>query len=329
MAGGEGTMIDMTRILCPVDFSDSSRRALDHAAAVAGWYGAGITVLHVFPIMPVMDVPPLVLEERDRNRLTADLLRFTAHLPATIPIDHVVQDATSVHEEILKHARALSADLVVLGSHGRSGLNRLLLGSVTERVMRKAPCPTLVVPPAVPDRSPAEPVQFRRILCPIDFSEGSARALEFAMTLAEEADAQIELLHVIEALPELSGFSPPAGVDLDRVRAAAEADRLRQLRALVPDEARSYCTVTTAVREGGVYGEILTAAAEHQADVIVMGVQGRGAVDLLIFGSNTARVARRAACPVLIVGQVHETEGRDGSHTDFDRRRGGDDLPLD
>jgi nucleotide-binding universal stress UspA family protein len=318
-------MIDITRILCPVDFSESSHRALDLAAAVAGWYGAGVTVLHVFPVMPVMDVPPLVLEERDRNKLTADLLRFTAHVPSAIPLDHVVGDATCVHEEILRRAREIPADLIVLGSHGRSGLNRLLLGSVTERVMRKAPCPTLVVPPAVPDRSPAAPVQFRRILCPIDFSEGSARALEYAMTLAEEADAEIELLHVIEKLPELSGFARPTGVDLDRVLAEAEAERLRQLRALVPDEARTYCTVTTAVREGGVYGEILTAAAEHHADVIVMGVQGRGAVDLLVFGSNTARVARRAACPVLIVGHVHETEGRDGSHTDFDRRRRGDD----
>jgi nucleotide-binding universal stress UspA family protein len=305
MVGDEGPMIDITRILCPVDFSEPSRRALDHAAAIAGWYGAGITVLHVFPVMPVMDVPPLVLEERDRNRITADLLRFTAHVPSAIPLDHVVMDATTVHEQILRRARELPADLLVLGSHGRSGLNRLLLGSVTERVMRKAPCPTLVVPPAVPDRSPAEPVQYRRILCPVDFSEGSVRALEYAMTLAEEADAEIELLHVIEVLPELSGVARPAGVDLDRLRAAVEAERLRQLRALVPNDARTYCTVTTAVREGGVYGEILTAAAEHHADVIVMGVQGRGAVDLLIFGSNTARVARRGACPVLIVGQVH------------------------
>lgn len=302
-------MITITRILCPVDFSESSRRAIDYAAAVATWYQAGVTVLYVFPNIPVMDVPPLVLEERDRNRFMADLLRFTAHLPKTIALEHVVQEAPSVHEEILTRATGMPADLLVIGSHGRSGLSRLLLGSVTERVMRKAPCPTLVVPQAAPDTPPGEPVHFRRILCPIDFSRESSCALTYALTMAEETDARLDLLHVIELPPELTEFPHAVGADADRARAAAEADRLRRLRALVPDEARIYCTVTSAVREGAAYGEILKAAEEQQSDLIVMGVRGRGALDLLMFGSNTARVTRRAACPVLIVGHAHGTEG--------------------
>jgi nucleotide-binding universal stress UspA family protein len=291
-----------------VDFSECSRRALDHAAAVATWYQARISVLYVFPNMPVMDIPPVVMGEAERSRLTADLRRFTAHLPADIPVDHIVQDAPSVHEEILARATSVHADLLVIGSHGRSGLSRLMMGSVTERVMRKAPCPTLVVPPAAHDVPPGEPVHFRRILCPIDFSRASSCAVKYALTMAEETDARLDLLHVIEVPPEQTEYPRPIGVDIDRARAAAEADRLRRLRALVPDEARTYCTVTSAVREGAAYGEILKTASEQQTDLIVMGVRGRGALDLLMFGSNTARVTRRAACPVLLVGHEHGTE---------------------
>jgi nucleotide-binding universal stress UspA family protein len=159
----------------------------------------------------------------------------------------------------------------------------------------------MVVPRRAPDAAIGEPVQFRGILCPVDFSEGSTNALSYALNLAEEADAQLTVLHVIEIPPELRENPLSAGFDVDGVRAAAEADALRRLRDLVPEQARSYCTVETAVREGAAYREILKVAAERRSDLIVMGVQGRGAVDLMLFGSNAARVVRAAACPVLVV----------------------------
>jgi nucleotide-binding universal stress UspA family protein len=121
------------------------------------------------------------------------------------------------------------------------------------------------------------------------------------MSLAEEAAAHLTVVNVIEVPPELREHSFREGIDVDRVRAAAEADCLRRLRQLIPDEARTQCTVETAVREGAAYHEILKLAAEGHADLIVMGVHGRGAIDLLVFGSNTARVTRAAECPVLIV----------------------------
>jgi nucleotide-binding universal stress UspA family protein len=135
----------------------------------------------------------------------------------------------------------------------------------------------------------------------VDFSEGSLRALEYAVTLAEEADAQLTVLHVIEVPPELRENPLAEGFDVDRVRAEAEARSLQHLRELIPQDARTYSTVETTVREGAAYREILKVAAERSVDLIVMGVQGRGALDLLLFGSNTARVTRAATCPVLIV----------------------------
>jgi nucleotide-binding universal stress UspA family protein len=303
-------MIRFTEILCPIDFSEFSRRALDHAAAIARRCEARLTVLYVSPSLPVVDLPPIALEAKDRERLTLKMKQFTAHLPSGVPVEHRIEEAPDIHQEILGQAASTHADLLVLGSHGRSGFDRLVLGSVTEKLLRRVPCPTMVVPPRAPDASPDRPVQFLRVLCPVDFSAASTRAVDFALGLAGEAEAQVVLLHVIEVPPELQESHVSATFSVENVRAAAEADRLQRLRALIPEQARSFCTVETSVREGAAYREILKVAAERKSDLIVMGVQGRGAIDLMVFGSNTARVVRAATCPVLIVRHVNPDERR-------------------
>jgi nucleotide-binding universal stress UspA family protein len=301
-------VLHVAQVLCPVDFSEFSRRALDHAAAIARWYGARLTILHVFVSRPAADLPTTPLSDSDRQRLTADLRRLAAQVPVDVPIDLRLTEASDIHREILTQAEMVSADLLVLGTHGRSGFERLLLGSVAERVVRMAPCPTMIVPRRAPEALPDEPVRFRRILCPVDFSVASSRAVRFALSLAEEARAQLLLLHVIEMPPELKAEPMSAGFDVEKIRAAATAESMKQLQALVPDPPPN-CIVKPLVREGAVYHAILATAAERTADLIVMGVQGRGAVDLLVFGSNTARVMRGAACSVLV---LPPPEARDG-----------------
>lgn len=290
-------MIRITHVMCPVDFSAISRRALDHATALAQWYEARLTVLNVFPVMPVMDVPPLVLDEKTRGELTSELRRFTELVPAGVPLELRVEQANSIHEAIRDQAGASGVDLLVMGSHGRSGFKRLLLGSVTERVIRHASCPTMIVPAHAHDVVPEGPVRYRTILCPVDFSEHSIRAVEYAVNLAEESDADLRLLHVLPLSAELKELES----SFEDLRQQIESDRLRRLGDLVPAEATVYCTVHTALRQGAVHREILAAAAEQPADLIVMGAQGRGALDAALFGSNTARVARAACCPVLVV----------------------------
>jgi nucleotide-binding universal stress UspA family protein len=294
-------MISITHILCPVDFSDISQHALDHAAAIARWYEARVTMLYVFANFPVMDVPPLVLEAPDRERLMAGMRAMAAAVPREVPVDFRIQEAPYIHEEILAQLGATHADVLVLGTHGRSGFQRLFLGSVTEKVIRKTTCPTLVVPPRAPDVPAGAPVQFRRILCPVDFSESSLDALAYAINMAEEADARLTLLHVVEFSPALSEAPLMPVPDFSRVREAAAADARRRMHALIPESARTYCTVETAVVEGRAYRDIVRHATEVQSDLIVMGVHGRGALDLLVFGSTTHHVVRAAACPVLIV----------------------------
>ena len=293
-------MIRIAHVLCPVDFSEISQHALDHAAAIARWYEARLTLLYVFANLPTMDLPPLVLEDADRERLLSDLRRMAAAVPRDVPVEFCIQEAGFVHEEIVAQLGATHADLLVLGTHGRSGFQRLFLGSVTEKVIRKTTCPTLVVPPRAPDVPAGSPIQFRRILCAVDFSESSLDALAHAINMAEEADAQLTVLHVVEFPAMLNEEPTLPAVDLSRLREAAASDGRRKLEELIPEEARTYCTVDTAVVEGRAYREILRQATERRSDLIVMG-HGRGAFDLLLFGSTTHHVIRASACPVLIV----------------------------
>jgi len=294
--------VSIERVLCPIDFSDISHHALTHAAAIARWYEARLTLLYVFVNLPALDLPPVVLDDSDRARLMGQMRDFAADVPREVSVDCQVQEGRLVHDAILAQVDATGSDLLVLGTHGRSGFERLFLGSVTEKVMRKATCPTLIVPPRAHDVADA-PVEFPRILCPIDFSEGSLAALEYAINLAEEADGQLTLFHVTEMPAALTQEPFVVEDELARFHETAVNDARRKLTNLIPENARTYCTIDAAVVEGRAYREILRRAAEQKAALIVMGVHGRGALDLLLFGSTTHHVIRASTCPVLIVRQ--------------------------
>jgi nucleotide-binding universal stress UspA family protein len=227
-----------------------------------------------------------------------------------VQIGVVLQEAPDVHREILAQADALKADLIVVGSHGRSGFERLLLGSITEKVLRKATCPVMVVPRRVDEAALSRAVHVSRIFCPVDFSDSSIAALTFAISLAEEADAVLTVLHVVEMPQGLFESSMSAGFNVADWRAAAQASCLERLRELIPDSVRSYCTVDTVVSEGKASRVILRLAAERNSNLIVMGVQGRGGVDLMVFGSNTHDVIWAASCPVLSVHGHQPPGGR-------------------
>jgi nucleotide-binding universal stress UspA family protein len=302
-------MIDITRILCPTDFSDFSRLAFDHAIALARRYGASVTLLHVVQLPPVaaapaggVVLPSMILTPADREALLANLRQFAEREGGGgVRVDVEVLLGTPA-AEILAFADARDVDLMVLGTHGLSGFERLVLGSVAEKVVRKATCPVLTVPAGVPDAAPASPVLFRQVLCPVDFSDCSMRALEYAISLAEEADAHLTLLHVLELPPDIAREAHENAVGPGSLRdyiVEAEKDRLARLQMAVPDDVRAFCTVDTAVTVGTAWREILRVAAERKADVVVAGVHGRGAIGRLLFGSTSAQLLRHAGCPVL------------------------------
>jgi nucleotide-binding universal stress UspA family protein len=300
-------MIEISDILCPIDFSECSRRALDYAITIARWYGSRVTALHVYTAWPVVDVLPVpavgslqpkALADIGSGELLQRLRAFIDQHPADdVRIEALVQDAANVYREILARADATDADLIVIGSHGRSGFEQLLIGSTTEKVVRKAHCPVMVVPRRF-EGEPTGAAHFKRILCPVDFSGSSTAALTSAISLAQESDAELTVLHVVE-IP--TGMYEPAGFDVAAFLRATEGASAARLRELIPNTVRTSCTVDTVVAEGRAAHEILRVAADRHVDLIVMGVRGRGALNLLVFGSNTHHVIRSAACPVLAI----------------------------
>jgi nucleotide-binding universal stress UspA family protein len=200
-------------------------------------------------------------------------------------------------------ARELPADLVVMGTHGRGGFEHLLLGSVAEKVLRRATCPVLTVGRAV--ASTHDSPLFRRILCAMDLTEEAGQPLEMALSLAEENMAELTLVHVLEGLPGQAGPSRYRELpQVVRIRKELLEEAAKRLNRSVSREARDFCTVKERVEEGVPWREVLRVAEETRAEIIVMGAHSRGALSQAFFGSTVNQVVRSATCPVLVVRQT-------------------------
>lgn len=300
-------MIEIRRILCPTDLSDIAPRAFDHALALARFHQAEVELAYVSepllpgPVAPASFLPWAVLDPAVRGRLQSALETLAAPAGAVgVPVRFGVYEGRVI-AEILDRARAWPADVVVMGTHGRGGFERWVLGSVTEKVLRRAPCPVLTVPPPARGLHPSGAVLFRTIVCPVDFSEASLAALGHALKLAEESCAEITVVHVLECLVEDEPGARIAGFDVPEFRRYLEKDAREKLRGIVPEAARDWCRPRQEVVGGRPWREILRVAEERQADLVVMGVRGRSPVDIVLFGSTTQHVVRGAKCPVLVV----------------------------
>jgi nucleotide-binding universal stress UspA family protein len=287
--------VEIHHILCPSDFSEVSRHAIDQAIALAGAYNAKIVALHtVSPLTSAVEAP--VMDEcRDRLREW-----FAGATKAGIAMDAEIGLGLPVHR-ILDRASSLPADVIVMSTHGASGFEHFVLGSVTEKVLRKATCPVLTVPPRAQATSR---LPFKHVLCAVDFSDASSRAVDWAISLAREAGASVTLLHVLEwpwhepPPPPMSQLPREQGDALLAFRRYTEESAKARLESLVPQNVTTQ-QVATRLRNGSAWAEILDVAVEENSDLIVMGVRGRNPVDLTLFGSTTNQVVRTASCPVL------------------------------
>jgi nucleotide-binding universal stress UspA family protein len=298
-------VVELKRVLCPVDLSELSIRPLAYGGAIAKWYQGELTALHVVPTFEPMEVAPGALFDpvqfvypMPREQVLERLRQAVNTAGVAIDDVDVAAEAGEPAAIIVDQSLARRADLVVMGTHGRSGFDRLLLGSVTEKVLRRAPCPVLTVPPHAAD-SP-EGVELKTVLCPVDFSPAALQAVGFAVDLARRAGASVTFLRVIEWLAEqepreLAHFNVP------EFRGHLMQDAQEQLDALIAQQARVEQGGEARVVAGRAYREILRIAAEDGADLIVMGAQGRGGPALTPLGSTTQHVVRAASCPVLTV----------------------------
>ena len=297
-------MVSNGKILCPIDFSDFSLDALRHGLVLAQWYSAQLTLFHVYQASQPLPVegPPQgvpVFVAADPNQKAEEVRRFCAPLlDASGQSVEIVVRPGDAAKEIRTEAERLPYDLLILGTHGRSGFERLFLGSVTEKMLRSTRVPVLTIPPPV--REPGSPL-YKTILCPLDFSPGSVRALEYALSLAQRADARLILMHVIEDVlsDAASQAMALANLSVSEYYQHLEKDAATRLKGVLPDDARVWSRPEERVVKGRAYDEILKVVADERIDLVVMGVQGKGAVNRLVFGSTTHRVIREASCPVL------------------------------
>jgi nucleotide-binding universal stress UspA family protein len=292
-------MLRIERILCPIDFSEFSVTAYDYAQSLAWHYKATLFLQHVIdsltPYYPYHAFPDAYNEICRQLRASAEqqLQEFAkTHSWRGVHPQCDVQDGAAT-DLILGFADAQAVNLIVMGTHGLRGIDHLTLGSVTEKVLRKAPCPVLAVrKPAhvfAPPGGEPDLVPLHRILYCTDFSDTSEQAWDHAFSLAVEYSAELTLLHVLEDISSSSDIENETAKVLER------------LEKRISPWARKNGMSKGVVRIGKAYQQIIQLALESRTDLIVMGVRGRHALDLAVFGSTTYRVVQSGPCPVLVV----------------------------
>jgi len=287
------------RILCPIDFSEFSANAYEYAQSLAYHYHATLFLQHVVESLMPYDTyyafPDSYMEVCQRLREGAEkqLEEFAkAHRRGEIQLQCEVQDGVPT-DSILTLAEAKPVDLIVMGTHGLRGIDRLALGSVTEKVIRKSHCPVLAVrkPPHGFVSQPSGPdlIHPHRILCCTDSPDRADLAWDHAVSIAEEYGAELTLLHVME------GISSSCDVESEITK------MLERLERRISARARKNGITKAAARIGKAYQQIIEFALESRTDVVIMGVRGRHSLDDTIFGSTTHRVIQLGPCPVLAV----------------------------
>ncbi|MBX2800705.1 MAG: universal stress protein [Myxococcales bacterium] len=288
-------------IMVAVDLADEPRAVLDRALPWAARFGARIHLRAVARVLWMPDegmsgsAAVLLVEEwrRHRDQEAQELEELAATLP-----DHMAGTAKLLDgfpDMALVQASA-GFDLVVVGTHGRKGLQRTLLGSVAERVVRRAPVPVLAIPLASEALLEAGPV---RVAAPVRAKEPSLSAVAWAR---QRLGAQMDL-HVVHALPDLRlshelGLVPPSDTPQTHPHRAWAEETLKEAMAAADCEGQRHFVVSVGYNPGDQIAKLCTA---QQADLIVMSTEGRTGLRRLAVSSVAERVLRFATCPVLIV----------------------------
>ncbi|MEW6544760.1 MAG: universal stress protein [Nitrospirota bacterium] len=285
-------------ILFATDFSDCAARAERYAYLLAKAGGAGLTVLHVLETPPGMDmeyaVNRLYLESLQKE--TDEGLEALRSRAAQAGLAVKVERATGIpSQRIAELAGKIHADLLVLGTRGRTGLEHVLLGSTAERTVVGAPCPVLTVRSA--EAKAGDSPAITRILAPVDFSDCSLEALEYAVQVSRLFHAPLALLHVMEPVAYGLDFTLLAAGEARKTREALET----RLAELALPLVRNGLTVRRLVRGGMPADSILDTINQDSYDLVVMGTHGRRGLSHVVSGSVAERVLRRASCPVLTV----------------------------
>jgi len=291
-----GTRLTLKNILFLTDFSEPSDIAIPYAIAIAREYEAKVYALHVLTPVPLAYGTPestaSVIEGFEEGA-QAEMQRLDSQL---VGVSHetIIVRGESVWSSVEKILRDREIDLMILGTHGRTGAMKLLLGSVAEEIFRRASVPVLTIGPSV-RKGVHNGGRFHRVLFPTDFTREAQAAAPYAVSMAQENQARLLLLHVMR---------DPNPRATEKTAQDSVANVMHQLYELVPQSAELWCRPEATVRFGIPSERILEVATEHGADLIVLGV--RDAAERLGAATHLERttahkVVAHAACPVLTV----------------------------
>lgn len=284
------TRVSFANILYATDFSPAAEAALPYALAIAKRYDSKVFAVHVVAPDSYTFVPSSVVRAVDEQ--TKDAIARLKDRLKDFPHEMILQEGETwaVMTGVVKEKEI---DLLVLGTEGRTGLEKYLLGSTAEAIFRQADCPVLTVGPHT-SKDVERLSQMREIVYATDFTPESFAALPYAVSLAQENAAHLTLLHVIDR-PKAHNIEP-----LNHIVDTA----VRVLSAVLPPEAELWCKPELLVQYGHPAETILRIADAQKADLIVLGVRradGRIGVATHVTRPTAHKVVSRAGCPVLTV----------------------------
>lgn len=301
--------MSIRHLLVPVDFSPGSDLAFDHAVALAKVFDADVHVLHVFQVptyalpdgafIPGADAVAEILTSAEKEvhsrveRAASSGVRFHAHTTEG-----------AVDQEILRVAGRTHADMVVMGTHGRTGLRKVLLGSVAERVVRAATMPVITVRAGDEKVTTAHRVSVppARITVAFDFSAPSRHALQMAKDIQDKTGAAIDVVHVFaDPWAEYRTASPSFKETAENRFAAYKSGLATMLDKAIEECFPDRSKVTKYLLSGSTVDEVLALAVSTRSDLVCLGVSGKDAVERLLLGSSTSKTVQASEVPVLTV----------------------------
>lgn len=291
-------------MLVPIDLSEESYRALEFALPLAKRFGATVHVVHVYEgahqFSSIATSPVLWSDVEIARRLAEKVQRISGTRPLTKDC-HI--RSGKPFQEITATAQELNADLIVIATHGHSGFKHLTLGSTTEKIIRHAKCPVLVVREATrgPIKTAAEGIVLEKILVPVDFSDCAREGARYASVFAPRVGADLLLMHVLRPPDYMAVEGTFAGLDgpqLDRTALLEAEDKLDEMVNFLPLVGIS---AETQVEVGTPIDKLAEATARPDVDMVITSTHGYTGVRHALLGSVAEQLVRRANCPVLVV----------------------------
>lgn len=296
-------MTPYKHLLCPVDFSDSSRRALEWSSRFSKAVGASLTVLHVvdtdlLSIGNLVSAPDVFDDVRRRAVAAVDALKRQIDLShaTTEIVEGVPEDV------VVSAANRGNVDLLVMGTHGLSGFQKFFLGSVTEKVLHRAKVPLMSISPSVEGRNAGLPDP-RVILMGIDFGPETQSVVRHGTWLAEHFGAKLIALHVVRVpyvVLNESSFEPVTRMEVEKLTESLVSKRREDLEALLPPAAGG--GKEAMIRVGGTaFDTLRDVVQERSVDLVILGAGGHGHAGIRWLGSTCHKMVRLAPCPVMVL----------------------------